>query len=150
MLALVLWAGAALSGVLLSFTKSSGWFLWVYAQVAVLDAYSQIFGQLVGRHRLAPSISPAKTWEGAAGGFVSSLLAGTLLRGLSDLDWLPALLLAAAIAVTAIVSDLAAAKYKRRSGVKDYGRLIPGHGGVVDRFNSLFGVVLAAGLAALI
>jgi phosphatidate cytidylyltransferase len=145
-LALVLWLAGAAGGLFFFIPRNPGWFIWVYAEVAVLDAYSQITGQLFGKHKLAPTISPAKTWEGAVGGSICAVFAGWVLRDLVGLTWLPALGLGITIAVTAVLSDLLAAKYKRLAAVKDYGRLIPGHGGAVDRFNSFFGVALVLGL----
>lgn len=95
-------------------------------------------GVLVGRHRLAPSISPGKTWEGLAGSAAASALAGaaalTLL--LPGAAW-QGVILGLVVAATATLGDLGESVIKRRTGVKDMGTLLPGHGGLMDRLDSL-------------
>ncbi len=115
--------------------------------VADIAAYS--VGRAFGRRRLAPSISPGKSWEGAIGGAVAVALAGILAAGIPALgDSFPALLvnrlgvaaaalLLAALAGLSVVGDLHESLLKRRAGVKDSGRLLPGHGGVLDRVDAL-------------
>lgn len=95
-------------------------------------------GVLAGRNRLAPSISPGKTWEGLAGSIVASALAGAaaltlLLPGTARQGVLVGLVVAA----TATVGDLGQSLIKRRTGIKDMGTLLPGHGGLMDRLDSL-------------
>ncbi|WP_019948978.1 phosphatidate cytidylyltransferase [Hymenobacter aerophilus] len=94
-------------------------------------------GKTMGKHKLAPKISPGKTWEGAVGGFVFTLLVGAAL------DWLlPELSLAYRLTVAGVVAvfgplgDLAESMLKRSVGVKDSGRIMPGHGGLLDRFDA--------------
>jgi phosphatidate cytidylyltransferase len=105
--------------------------------LSVFDSFSQIAGQLLGKHKLAPVTSPHKTWEGAAGGLTVSLITAVLIKEVTGMGAGPALLLAAGIVLWALLGDLAASSYKRHYQVKDYSRLIPGHGGVLDRFDSL-------------
>jgi phosphatidate cytidylyltransferase len=105
------------------------------------DSAAYFSGKRFGRRKLAPALSPGKTIEGVAGGVVAAALVGILLFFYLGHSSVPALLLAAAIAVvTAIVSvggDLFESMVKRRAGEKDSGRLLPGHGGVWDRIDSL-------------
>ena len=91
-----------------------------------------------GAHKLAPVISPKKTWEGLAGSALTCIVAGaillpTLLHG----HWWQGVILGAAAVAAAVLGDLAASMIKRDLGIKDFGRLLPGHGGVLDRIDSL-------------
>lgn len=95
-------------------------------------------GVLYGRHPLAPSVSPKKSWEGLAGSAAACLLAGALaVPLLLDGAWWVGLLVGAAAVVTATMGDLAESLLKRDLGIKDMGSLLPGHGGVMDRLDSL-------------
>lgn len=113
----------------------------VALQVLVFDGFSQVTGQLLGRHALVPHLSPAKTREGLLGGLAACLAMAQLLRPLLGLGAAAALAAGLFTAALALAGDLAASAVKRRCGVKDFSALIPGHGGVLDRFDSL----LAAG-----
>jgi phosphatidate cytidylyltransferase len=108
------------------------------------DTSAFFVGRAWGRHHMAPTISPHKTWEGAIGGFVGAVAAALALRSLLSLgDWSLPLTYAEAIAVGCLIGfaaqlgDLLESLLKRRAGVKDSGNLIPGHGGVLDRIDSL-------------
>ncbi|MHB1892341.1 MAG: phosphatidate cytidylyltransferase [Candidatus Dormibacteria bacterium] len=108
--------------------------------IAVLgDTSAYLVGSWLGRHPFLPWISPKKTWEGAvAGWLVPTLVAGTLLPVvLPRLDQLLAYAVAGVAAAAAIAGDLAESQLKREVGVKDSGTLIPGHGGILDRLDSL-------------
>lgn len=110
--------------------------LFIYFQVLTFDAFSQVSGQLLGRRKVAPRISPGKTWEGLTGGTVFCILSAFIASGLLSASdrWLVPLGL-----FTALVSfsgDLLASSVKRRAGIKDYGTLLPGQGGFLDRFDS--------------
>jgi len=98
-----------------------------------------VAGRLFGRHKLLPAISPGKTVEGAVGGVVFSI-AGILVAGLIvDIPFslTTAVALAVVASVTGQVGDLAESLIKRDAGIKDSSRAIPGHGGILDRFDSL-------------
>ncbi len=110
--------------------------LFTFLVVCIFDAFSQISGQLAGRKKLFPSISPGKTFEGLAGGAVIALGSSLLLRGLVELQTMETVLLACGIIIFAFTGDLLTSLYKRRYKVKDFSTLIPGHGGVMDRFDS--------------
>jgi phosphatidate cytidylyltransferase len=108
------------------------------------DTSAFFVGRAWGRHQMAPTISPHKTWEGAIGGFVGAVAAALALRSLLSLgDWsLPlnyveAIAVGCLIGVAAQLGDLLESLLKRRASVKDSGNLMPGHGGVLDRIDSL-------------
>lgn len=104
-----------------------------------VDTGAYIFGRWLGRFRLAPQISPNKTWEGALGGILVASLVGWFIREAAlknALGPLEAALYAALVAVVAQISDLSESLLKRSFGVKDTSKLLPGHGGLMDRFDS--------------
>jgi len=115
----------------------------------VCDSLAMEVGRRVGGPRLAPDVSPGKTWSGAIGGFVGAL-AGALAYnhfllaalGLAVTPW-QALLVGGVAGVVGQLGDLAESLLKREAGVKDSGRLLPGHGGVLDRLDSLYFVLPA-------
>lgn len=111
-----------------------------FAVAWVADIAAYFAGRAFGKHKLAPSISPGKTWEGAAGAVIGVLIYGVLARqgfaleSVSLLLWLPALVLLTAIS---IIGDLYESMLKRQAGIKDSSQVLPGHGGVLDRIDSL-------------
>lgn len=111
--------------------------LFVFLILSIFDSFSQISGQLFGKIKLLPTISPNKTLGGLVGGagfaLASSLLLGDLYSGTS----IKTVLLAFGVVVFAFLGDIAASYYKRRYNVKDFSNWIPGHGGFLDRFDSL-------------
>ena len=120
---------------------------FLYLVVACFDGFSQAVGQLAGRRSLAPRVSPAKTVEGALGGALAAPVVAVLLRPLADLSGTAAAVLGGAICLAALAGDLAASWVKRRAGIKDFSALIPGHGGVLDRFDSFIGAGALVGPA---
>ncbi len=106
------------------------------------DTGAYLVGRAVGRNKLMPSVSPGKTWEGLGGGVALTLLVGWLLsRSWGELSTSQWLLGAGVVAVTATLGDLLESAFKRARGVKDSGNILPGHGGILDRFD---GFLLAA------
>ena len=138
---------AALLSAGIALRESSDGLLWLsYAVIVTFasDTSAYAIGRLVGRHTLAPSISPGKTWEGTIGGIVGATAVSTIFALTMDLDALTlttALLLGAQLSIVGQIGDLGESWLKRRTGVKDSGRLLPGHGGVLDRLDSLIPVV---------
>ena len=120
--------------------------LWALALVWATDIGAYFAGRSIGGPKLAPRISPSKTWSGLGGGVLAALLVGFALHRFAGL---PIELAAASglLAVAAQGGDLLESAMKRRAGVKDSGSLLPGHGGVMDRLD---GVATAAPLAALL
>jgi phosphatidate cytidylyltransferase len=105
------------------------------------DIAAYFVGLAIGRHKLAPRVSPGKSWEGALGGLAGGVAAGLLLAPWLDLGAGPAAAWAAIVTAVSQAGDLFESALKRRAGVKDSGRLLPGHGGVLDRFD---GILMAA------
>jgi phosphatidate cytidylyltransferase len=123
------------------------------AQVLVLllvvwasDIGAYLAGRLLGGPRLAPRISPGKTWSGAAGGLAAAMLVGFGAAAFWDAPPWPDVAIAGALGLVSQAGDLFESAAKRHFGVKDSGRLIPGHGGVLDRVD---GLLTAAPTAAL-
>jgi phosphatidate cytidylyltransferase len=125
--------------------------LAVMALVWVADVAAYFTGRAFGKHKLAPSISPGKTWEGVAGAVVGVQLYGLLLLpAVSGWQW-PLSVLAAALALliltaVSVMGDLFESMLKRQAGIKDSSALLPGHGGVLDRIDSLIATVPLAAL----
>ncbi len=114
--------------------------LWLLLVVAATDMGGYTVGRSLGGPRLAPRLSPGKTWSGLAGAAAFGSLGGLLAAwGLPDLPFSPlaAALFGAILALVAQLGDLAESWLKRRAGFKDSGRLLPGHGGLLDRFDGL-------------
>ena len=102
------------------------------------DTGGYALGVLKGKHQMAPQISPKKSWEGFAGSVIACLLGGWLISGwLLDTTVWQGLVLGLAVVITATLGDLAESMVKRDLGLKDMGRLLPGHGGMMDRLDSL-------------
>lgn len=144
----------ALAG-LAAVSLQAGLLLLILGLVWIADTAAFFAGNAFGRHRLAPVISPGKTWEGAAGAFAAALVYAAVLalpgaplstyaRGAGWLLYFGAVTLLCAVS---IVGDLFESALKRRAGVKDSGALLPGHGGVLDRLDSVLSTLpVAAGL----
>jgi phosphatidate cytidylyltransferase len=106
--------------------------------VELNDVAAYTFGKLFGRHRLRSNISPKKTWEGALGGLaVSLLLPWILLPTFPHFEKWDCLLTGLIVGIGGQLGDLVVSVFKRDLGIKDMGALIPGHGGVLDRIDSL-------------
>lgn len=111
--------------------------LFTFLVLSIFDAFSQISGQLWGKSKIVPKISPNKTVGGTLGGSIFAILSAIFLNYIIREEWYLAVLMAAGIVLFAFLGDLAASFYKRKYNVKDYSKLIPGHGGFLDRFDSL-------------
>ena len=135
----------------LDFAAGAEWLLFLLILVTATDSGAYFTGRRFGRVKLAPRVSPGKTWEGVIGGFAAGCLAAWAGAGWFHLPVLPFLLLAVTVIVFSIVGDLTESLLKRRAGVKDSGALFPGHGGMLDRIDSLTAAapVLLAGLQVL-
>jgi phosphatidate cytidylyltransferase len=105
----------------------------------VIDSVALFVGVSVGRHRLAPTISPKKSWEGAIGGVLGGVVAAIAIDAAFNIpfDTLTVGILGGVLGVTGVVGDLYESWIKRRAEVKDSGTLIPGHGGILDRLDSV-------------
>lgn len=123
-----------------SMTQYNGLLLLaIFIFIWVNDTGAYLVGSRWGKRRLAPNISPKKSVEGSIGGLLLVLLSAVVLRLLlfPELSWLSILLIAAVVAIFGTIGDLFESSLKRQAGVKDSGKLIPGHGGILDRIDSL-------------
>ncbi|PLX38445.1 MAG: phosphatidate cytidylyltransferase [Hyphomicrobiales bacterium] len=109
--------------------------------VQISDVLQYVWGKLLGKRRIAPSLSPSKTWEGFAGGVASAVVIGTLLWWITPFSPMQSAGMALIITLMGFFGGLVMSAIKRDRGVKDWGRLIEGHGGMLDRLDS---VVFAA------
>lgn len=107
------------------------------AIVWAADVGAYAFGRLFGRTKLAPAVSPGKTLEGMAGGLLLAALAAGVAAALLGLPVARVATLGVATALVSVLGDLTQSMFKRNVGLKDSGRLLPGHGGVLDRIDSL-------------
>lgn len=127
--------------------------LWVMAAVVMTDTCAYFAGRRFGGPKLAPRISPKKTWSGLIGGMAGAALSGWLLGALFGAGLEHAGLLAGGAAVLAVVSqmgDLGESALKRAFGVKDSGSILPGHGGIMDRVDGLVAAAVVVALAELL
>lgn len=132
----ILWAAWMAAVAVRAAPNGGHWLVWLFFLVSAVDIGAYFAGTAWGRRKLSPSLSPAKTWEGVAGGTaLSVLICGGTLVVLGRLDVASSAIIALLIAV-AVFGDLLESLLKRQSGVKDSGTLLPGHGGLLDRFDS--------------
>ena len=110
-------------------------FLYLVLLVSVMDIFSYIGGNIFGVNKIAPTISNGKTIEGTLVGLFFSTLVSALIRDLIDINFLYALILGFTIGLFSFFGDLLESFFKRRIGIKDSGKFIPGHGGFLDRFD---------------
>ena len=101
------------------------------------DTCAYCVGMLIGKHKMAPVLSPKKSVEGAVGGVAGAALLGVIYAAATQGPILKYAVICAVGALISMVGDLAASAIKRNQGIKDYGKLIPGHGGILDRFDSV-------------
>jgi phosphatidate cytidylyltransferase len=115
------------------------WVLLALFSTFAVDTTAYFVGRAWGRHKMAPTVSPGKTWEGAIGGLVGAIVAVIALALLLDVDisYSKMVILGVLIAIFAQLGDLAESKLKRSVGVKEASNLIPGHGGILDRLDSI-------------
>ena len=119
---------------------------WLFAVIWANDIAAYFVGLAAGRHKIAPQISPGKSWEGATAGLVAGAVAGLLGAPVWGLHASGGAILGAMASVVSQSGDLLESAMKRRAGVKDSGTILPGHGGVLDRFD---GVLVAVPFAYL-
>jgi phosphatidate cytidylyltransferase len=151
---------ACFAAIVTLFRHSPMYLLSVMALVWIADIGAYFAGKAFGKRKLAPSISPGKSWEGAIGGAIAVLLLATLsiLFGGSALGdtfavhvqakfgWAGLAVVLAVVVAASVVGDLFESQLKRRAGVKDSSKLLPGHGGVLDRIDALIPVLPLAAL----
>ena len=121
------------------------WIVFLLAVTFATDTAAYFVGRAVGSRKLAPNVSPNKTWEGAIGGFCGAVACGVGLEATLGLyaDPITVALMSAVLGITGQLGDLYESRLKRLAGVKDSGGLFPGHGGILDRMDSLMWNVVA-------
>ena len=151
---------ACFAAIVVFFKHSPVYLLSVMALVWIADIGAYFSGKAFGKRKLAPSISPGKSWEGAIGGGIAVLVLSSLVilfggplladtfvvRLQASWGWAGAMLVLAVIVAASVVGDLFESQLKRRAGVKDSSNLLPGHGGVLDRIDALVPVLPLAAL----
>ncbi|MDO4698617.1 MAG: phosphatidate cytidylyltransferase [Pasteurellaceae bacterium] len=122
--------------------------LYVFLLVWAADTGAYFVGRALGKHKLAPKVSPGKSWEGAIGGVMTSAIIATLFLNVTpenvfgrELATLPFIVLSTVTVAISIIGDLTESMFKRQAGIKDSSNLIPGHGGILDRIDSLTAAV---------
>ena len=112
--------------------------LYILILTWTFDSFAYMFGSRYGRNKILPKISPKKSWEGFFGGYISTLIISFILMNYQAKLLEEYIIIAFILPVTATFGDLIASYYKRKSNVKDYGKIIPGHGGIIDRLDGIF------------
>ncbi|CAB5530374.1 phosphatidate cytidylyltransferase [Providencia hangzhouensis] len=129
------------------------WLLYVMLLVWGADSGAYAFGRTIGRNKMAPKVSPGKTWEGLVGGLITAGIISWLFSAFAPIPVMPDYLLVTSIivVVVSVFGDLTESMFKRQSGIKDSSHLIPGHGGILDRIDSLTAAIpVFAGLNLLV
>ena len=114
-----------------------GLLLFIVFLTELNDVLQFTWGKLLGRYRIVPKVSPGKTWEGLTGGIVTTMVLGYYLRFLTPFSETEVLIACGLIAVIGFIGDVIVSAIKRDLGLKDTGKAIPGHGGILDRIDSL-------------
>jgi phosphatidate cytidylyltransferase len=130
-------AGVSLARIAMLAPLGRELLLYLVVVIAAADVGAYFGGRSFGRHKLAPRVSPGKTWEGFVAGMLGAAIAavgGAVLFEVPARSWV---VLCMAVALVSVVGDLVESMFKRRAGLKDSGNLLPGHGGVLDRIDSL-------------
>ena len=147
MILLPAWVGAVgIRSMEIAFDHSRGaeLLLFVLLLVWAADTGAYFAGKNLGKHKLAPQVSPKKTWEGVYGGILLAALVmagGIYLLHFPQEQWLPLAGLTIIIVAFSVIGDLTESIFKRLTGVKDSGRILPGHGGVLDRIDGVAAVL---------
>jgi phosphatidate cytidylyltransferase len=115
------------------------WLFLLLMSVCANDTGAYLIGSLLGKHTLAPRISPNKTWEGLIGGYCATFIVIISFQSITTFSYLTNVIFALAITISATLGDLFESWFKRNAGIKDSGHLLPGHGGLLDRFDSIIG-----------
>ena len=128
-----------LYGILMGGALAPEWVISYFLLIWTNDTGAYLVGSMLGKHKLAPSISPGKTWEGFIGGVLLTILVAYFISGWkTEMDVMGWAAMALIISVFGTLGDLVESQMKRNAGVKDSGNLMPGHGGVLDRFDGVF------------
>ena len=130
----------SLSAIHREMVSGPGYVLFLFYMIWAADSGAYFMGRRMGRHKMAPDVSPGKTWEGLAGGLTAAVIVAVIgggLLGLSGSAMLWFVPLCVFVMLISVIGDLLESLFKRNAGVKDSGRLLPGHGGAMDRIDSI-------------
>lgn len=143
LIGLIMMVGAWISlNALRSAEQGAFWLLWLFVLTTATDVGAYFVGRAFGRKKLAEQLSPGKTWEGAiGGGLIAMVICAPVLVIWQTYAWLLAFILTAVLVSVSIFGDLFESLLKRTSGLKDSGAILPGHGGVLDRVDSVVAVL---------
>jgi phosphatidate cytidylyltransferase len=130
-------AAIALAHLVLIEPQGRELLLFLVLLVAAADVGAYFGGRRFGRHKLAPFVSPGKTWEGLICGLAAAAAIAVVGAVVFATPWATWLILCLAVAAISVIGDLVESMFKRRAGLKDSGNVLPGHGGVLDRIDSL-------------
>ena len=130
-------AGVGLDRLVLLEPNGRMLLLYLIVLIAAADVGAYFGGRTFGRRKLAPHVSPGKTWEGFAAGMLAAAMVAVAGAFMFDMPLWPWLLLCELVALVSVVGDLTESMFKRQVGLKDSGKLLPGHGGILDRIDSL-------------
>ncbi len=138
------WTGGHLAKLIVLPPDGRWWLALTLATLWSADSMAYVFGRLLGKHKLAPTISPGKTWEGYTAGLIASTLAGVILGLFAPFGVSVGAIAGILVGALSPLGDLIESMIKRQAHAKDSGNVIPGHGGVFDRIDSLLwaGVVV--------
>lgn len=132
-----------LSFSILLLKHDAAWVLCFVVPVALIDTFGYLVGRKLGKHKLAPGVSPKKTWEGLLASIVAGVVSSVaLVVFVAHKPWWAGLILGAVLILAAVFGDLAESLIKRDLGIKDMSSLLPGHGGIMDRLDSLLPAAL--------
>ncbi|MCS6846663.1 MAG: phosphatidate cytidylyltransferase [Anaerolineae bacterium] len=131
------WTGGHLAELIVLPPDGRWWLALTLATLWSADSMAYAFGRLLGKHKLAPAISPGKTWEGYIAGVIASTLAGVILGRFAPFGMPVGAIVGVLVGALSPLGDLIESMIKRQAHAKDSGNLIPGHGGVFDRIDSL-------------
>ncbi|MCP3674044.1 MAG: phosphatidate cytidylyltransferase [Gammaproteobacteria bacterium] len=127
-------------GIAFNFSRGSGLLLFALCLVWAADTGAFVSGKMFGKHKLAPHVSPKKTWEGVLGGVLFATLVSFIAvktLSINEDKFIGLAILAAIIVSFSVIGDLTESIFKRLSGLKDSGKILPGHGGILDRIDGL-------------
>lgn len=131
----------ALALIPMLLASESGWNGLVFLMFLFLvwgnDVFAYLVGVTCGKHKMCERLSPKKSWEGFVGGVLGSVAVGAIAATVLDGDYLKWMLLAVIVSLASVLGDLVESMFKRDAGVKDSGNIMPGHGGMLDRFDAL-------------
>ncbi|MEL1134014.1 phosphatidate cytidylyltransferase [Desulfitobacterium sp. THU1] len=123
-------------------TEGMAWALFTFILVWATDTFAYLIGRVLGKHLLAPQVSPKKTIEGSLGGLFFCIVSGIVgYKIIGGAPWSAYFVLSIIVGISAQIGDLFESALKRSVSIKDSGKLIPGHGGILDRFDSLIFVI---------